>query len=149
MRYPVFLAFTFSILLSMPGQARDTRHLLPLSEALSSADFKEKLDPDIRLYFGDAPHPQPEKRLGEFVSNRKTNSVGKSDQEACRWVLLSALLSLQKRAAAEGGNAVVNIRSYYKKKTFSSDTEYECHAGAVVAGVALKGEVVRLHSSTL
>ena len=145
MRHTAFYVLILStILLSMPSEARNTRHLLSVSEAMASRVFQERLDPAVRFYFGDSPHPEPETRLGEFVANKKTNAVGKSDQEACRWVLLSALLSLQERAIAEGGNAVVNIRSYYRKNTFSSDTEYECRAGAVIAGVALKGDVVRI-----
>ncbi|MCK9467785.1 MAG: excinuclease ATPase subunit [Porticoccaceae bacterium] len=144
MHLKLALVFALVALFSLPGHARDTKHLLSIDEAMSSADFQERLDPNVRLYFGDTPHPQPLQRRGEYVSNKKTNAVGKSDRRACEWVLLSALLSLQERAVAEGGNAVVNIRSYYKKNTFSSTTEYECHTGAVIAGVALKGEVVKL-----
>ena len=55
--------------------------------------------------------------------------------------MLSALISLRDRAEDMGGNAVTKIVSYYKKDTFSSETEYECHAGGFVAGVALKGTV--------
>ena len=44
----------------------------------------------------------------------------------------------------EGGNAVINIKSYYKKNEVSSAGEYECGAGAMVSGVAFKGEVVKL-----
>ena len=54
------------------------------------------------------------------------------------------MMSLQRRAVAEGGNAVINIRSYYYKKNFSSATEFECGAGAVVAGVTMIGDVVQL-----
>jgi uncharacterized protein YbjQ (UPF0145 family) len=54
------------------------------------------------------------------------------------------MISLQDRAIAEGGNAVVNIRSFYKKRDFTSATEFECGAGAMVAGVALVGDVVKL-----
>lgn len=32
-----------------------------------------------------------------------------------------------------GGNAVVNIVSYYKKNTTASTTDYVCHAGNFVA----------------
>jgi len=143
-RLKLSLVLALMVLFSLPGHARDTKHLLSIEEAMSSPDFQERLDPNVRLYFGDTPHPQPLQRRGEYVSNKKTNAVGKSDHRACEWVMLSALLSLQQRAVAEGGNAVVNIRSYYKKNTFSSSSEYECHAGAVMAGVALKGEVVKL-----
>ena len=54
------------------------------------------------------------------------------------------VLSLQEQSKKEGGNAVINIASYYKKNTVSSEKEYECHAGAVIAGVALIGDVVTL-----
>ncbi|GAC13123.1 hypothetical protein [Aliiglaciecola lipolytica] len=124
--------------------ARDTKHMYSIQEALESADFKSRLYPDIALYFGEQPHPKVVKSLGSYPTNKKTNAFNKSDIEACQWVLLSALLTLQERAQKEGGNAVVNINSYYKKNTFSSETEYECHAGAFVAGVALMGEVVTL-----
>jgi hypothetical protein len=59
-------------------------------------------------------------------------------------VFLTVVLALRDRAVSEGGDAVVNIKSYYKKNEVVSDSEYECHAGAFVAGVALKGTVVKL-----
>jgi uncharacterized protein YbjQ (UPF0145 family) len=58
--------------------------------------------------------------------------------------MLSALIQLQERARREGGNAVINIKSYYKKQTFSSESQFECHAGNIMAGVALKGDIVKL-----
>jgi hypothetical protein len=54
------------------------------------------------------------------------------------------MLSFQDRIAKEGGNAVVNIRSYYKKNEISSSTEFECGAGAIMAGVTFLGDVVTL-----
>lgn len=84
------------------------------------------------------------KTLGEYTANRKTNAVNKSDQTACEWAFLSALLSLRDRAIEQGGDAVINIRSYYKKDEVTSNSEYECHAGAIIAGVALRGTVVKL-----
>lgn len=133
-----------SLMISGPALSRDTKHLLSIEEAMASADFQERLDPDIGFYFGDQPHPQVKDNKGNFVSNKKTNAFNKSDEEACKWVLLSALLSFQDRVRAEGGNAVINLESYYKKNTYRSDTQYECHAGAIIAGVALRGDVVTL-----
>ena len=133
-----------SLLVTTSVQARDTKHMMPIKDAMSSADFTEKLNAGVKFYFGDQPHGPVVKRFGEFVSNKKTNAFGKSDDRACQWVLLSALLSLQDRALAEGGNAVINIKSYYKKNEVSSNTEYECHAGGIMAGVTLKGTVVKL-----
>lgn len=133
-----------TLALSNQAFARDTKHLFSIEEAMQSADFKEKLDPTIRFIFGSQKTSEVIEHKGNFVSNKKTNAFNKTDQEACEWVLLSALLSFQDRVRAEGGNAVINIESYYKKNAYSSTSEYECHAGAIIAGVALKGDVVKL-----
>lgn len=68
----------------------------------------------------------------------------KSDEAACQRAFLSALLSFQQRAQKEGDNAIVEIESNYKKESFSSETQCERHAGAVIAGTALRGKVVRV-----
>jgi hypothetical protein len=133
-----------TLALSNQAFARDTKHLFSIEEAMQSADFKEKLDPTIRFIFGSQKTSEVIEHKGNFVSNKKTNAFNKTDQEACEWVLLSALLSFQDRVRAEGGNAVINIESFYKKNAYSSTSEYECHAGAIIAGVALKGDVVKL-----
>lgn len=126
------------------AQARDSDYKLKIDEVLQRDDFKNKLGNDVRFYFGDAKTPAVGQTLGEFVTNKKTNSVGKPDEEACRWAMLSALIELRERAQKEGGNAVIKIVSYYKKETFSSTTEFDCHAGGFIAGVALKGTVAKL-----
>ena len=41
------------------------------------------------------------------------------------------------------GQSVSNIVSFYKRKTYSSTTQYECHAGHSISGVALKGDLVK------
>jgi hypothetical protein len=124
------------------SQARDDEAMRPFSDILEN--HQDKLDSNVALYFGKQPYPAVERKLGEYPSNKKTNGFNKSDSEACQWAALSALLSLQERAVREGGDAVVNIRSYYKKNEVSSKTDYECHNGAFVTGVALIGEVVKL-----
>jgi hypothetical protein len=58
--------------------------------------------------------------------------------------MLSALIQFRDRATSEGGNAVVNLQSYYDKNEIPDKSEYECHAGGVVAGVALKGTVAKI-----
>ncbi|WP_163834910.1 excinuclease ATPase subunit [Spartinivicinus ruber] len=135
---------TFSILSISNVEARDTRVMYSIQEALSKPAAKEKLLSNVPLYFGNQPTPRVLNTLGEYMSNKKTNAFNKSDKEACQWVILSALISLQERALKEGGNAVVNIKSYYKKNEISSTSEFECGAGALIAGVTLKGTVVKL-----
>ena len=126
------------------GHARDTRLRISIEEAMTTPDAESKLNAGIRFFFGDQEHPEIERQLGTYTSNKKTNAFGKSDQKACKWAFLSAMITFQERAIAEGGNAVVNIRSNYKQSDFSSTTEFECGAGAVMAGVTLVGEVVKL-----
>jgi uncharacterized protein YbjQ (UPF0145 family) len=82
--------------------------------------------------------------MGSGVSNRKTNAANKSDEEACRWAALSVLKEFQESAKKRGANAVVDIVSYYKKNEFKSASNYECYAGAFVAGVALKGTYAKV-----
>jgi uncharacterized protein YbjQ (UPF0145 family) len=111
---------------------------------MTTEDAKVTLDVGVRFFFGDQKHTEIVTRIGTYTANKKTNAFNKSDQEACKWAFLSAMISLQDRAIAEGGNAVVNIQSFYKKREFTSATEFECGAGAMVAGVTLVGDVVKL-----
>jgi len=139
--YVFVLAAMFSCSVSY---ARDTRHQISLEEAMSSADAQAALTGEVQFFFGDQEHPEIESQIGTYTSNKKTNAFGKSDREACKWAFLSAMISLQQRAIAEGGNAVVNIRSNYRRNAFSSATEFECGAGAIMAGVTMVGDVVVL-----
>jgi len=127
-----------------PSSARDTKYILPIAGALETQDAKQKLDGSIKFFFGSQETPKIQTKLGTDVTNLKTNAVGKSDEKACNWVFLSAMIQLEKRAKQLGANAVVNIVSYYQKNVVSSATEFECHAGAVIAGVALKGDFVKV-----
>lgn len=129
---------------STTALARDDRNMYPLEDALNTEAAKEKLDPEMKLYFGNQKHAKVEKRFGEWGTNKKTNAFGKSDKQACDWVFLSAVLELQERARKEGGNAVINIKSNYKNASTSSATEYMCGNGTIMAGVALKADVVKL-----
>jgi uncharacterized protein YbjQ (UPF0145 family) len=117
--------------------------MFPISDALSTAAAQNRLQ-GIDFYFGDQKHPQVLEDLGEFSTNKKTNAFAKSDKKACEWVFLSALLQLQERARNLNANAVINIKSNYKYREFASETEFECGAGHIMAGVALKGRIVKL-----
>jgi uncharacterized protein YbjQ (UPF0145 family) len=128
-----------------PAAARDDKGMYPIKAALEKGkSFKDKVESDIPLYFGKQRTPAVDKRMGEWTSNKKTNAFGKTDQEACEVAFISAAIALQQRARREGGNAVINIRSVYKNDDVESEREYLCGAGAVMAGVALKGTVVTL-----
>ncbi|TCS35545.1 hypothetical protein EDC30_11013 [Paucimonas lemoignei] len=124
--------------------ARDTKHLLPIETAMAVADSKDKLEGNVKFYFGNQKSPKVLAKLGSDSTSKKTNAFGKSDETACNWAFLSALVQLEKRAIQLGANAVVNVVSNYQHNVYSSPTEFECHAGGIMAGVALKGDFVKI-----
>lgn len=145
MKQAALFVFLLALLFSAStGDARNTVHQLSIEDALAQGEKKGVLIEGIRLYFGDAATPAVENSHGQFTANRKTNAFNKSDEEACNWVFLTAIKSLQERAQRQGGNAVINIYSYYYKNEFVSETEFECGAGAMIAGVTMIGDVVTL-----
>ena len=132
------------LVFSSSAFARDTRVEQPLADLLSSQEARDVgIDGSVRFYLAGQTVAVQE-RLGEDVSNRKTNAANKSDEEACRWVALSTLRALQDGAKTRGANAVVDIVSFYKSNEFRSATNYECYAGAILAGVALKGTYAKV-----
>ncbi|WP_417067192.1 hypothetical protein [Niveibacterium terrae] len=143
MKYRLMVALLTS-LFALGAQARDTELHLSIDEAMASTDAKAKLDSGVKFFFANQKTPAIEKSFGEDSTNKKTNAFGKSDEEACRWAFLSAMIQLQNRARQLGADAVVDIESFYKRDAEKSATDYECHAGAVLAGVALKGRFVKL-----
>jgi hypothetical protein len=145
MRMKTMLTVMFGTILVISAvQARDTHLKLPLKDAMATADYQAKADPNIKLYFGAQEHPKPAQSFGTIKTNKKTNFFNKSDKEGCEWVFISAIVALQDAAKQRGGNAVINIKSNYKNVEFVSETEYECGAGAVTGGVAFIGEIVKL-----
>jgi len=144
MRRFALIAATAVLAVASTAQARDTRVEQSLRELVSSQAARDAgIDGSVRFYLaGEKVNVQ--QRLGEDVTNKKTNAANKSDEEACRWVALSALRALQDGAKSRNANAVVDIVSYYKKNEFKSTTNYECYAGTLMAGVALKGTYAKV-----
>lgn len=133
-----------ALMVSGNAYARNDQEMFSLEDALNTPAAKEKLNPAIKLYFGNQKHPKVVKELGEWKTNKKTNGFNKTDKEACEWVFLTAALELQERVLKEGGDAVINIMSNYKNVERSSETQYMCGNGTFTTGVALKGTVVNL-----
>ncbi|MFI8572384.1 excinuclease ATPase subunit [Stenotrophomonas bentonitica] len=144
MRRFALIAATALLALASTAQARETRVEQSLHELVNSAEARNVgIDGSVKFYLAGEKVSVVE-RLGEDVTNKKTNAANKSDAEACRWVALSALRALQDGAKSRGANAVVDIVSYYKKNEFKSTANYECYAGAILAGVALKGTYAKV-----
>lgn len=146
-RFPMMLVAVAVLLTpaAIPtAQAADDLVMITVSEAMATPDYQQALDGSVKFYFGNSPHPPVAQTYGERVTNRKTNGFAKTAGDACRWVLLSALIALQDEAKSLGGNAVINIESYFKRRAVSNDTQAECYKGFFIASVALKGDIVKL-----
>ncbi|MGH8456750.1 MAG: excinuclease ATPase subunit [Stenotrophobium sp.] len=139
------LALAIGVALASPisSYASDDVKQMNIADAMNSAD-KDKLDDSVKFYWGNQSHPGVSKKYGEFTSNKKTSFFGKSAEAGCERAFLSAMIALHDRATREGGNAVINLHSVYKGHDFVSDTQYECGAGHIMGGVAIRGEVVRI-----
>lgn len=144
MNRTILFALCLSLLFAAnDAPARDTIHKLSIADFLADPQNTSRLE-GVSFYFGNQPHPKVIEDLGESRTNKKTNAFNKSDEAACEWVMLSAMLSLHQHAQTIGANAVINIKSNYKNNVESSETEYTCGAGALMAGVALIGTFVTI-----
>ena len=142
MKSPFIVALvSLSALLPTLSQARDTVHMLPFDAVVKTMTDEHKLDGSVKFYLaGNTPSAKKVIQAG-LVSNKKTNAFNKSDEEACNWALESALLSFQDSAKKVGATSVINIVSFYKSNEHFDPHNYECHAGALMAGTALKGDL--------
>ncbi|NIE76066.1 excinuclease [Pantoea sp. Tr-811] len=147
MRLKTLTAATALLLAALPGisQARDTALYLPFDKVVQQMLAEKKLDGSVKFYLaGVQPRGKVKVISPNAVTNKKTNAFNKSDEVACEWALQSALLTMQDAAKKVSANAVTNIASYYKKNERKDAATYECHAGAVIAGVAIKGDLARV-----
>jgi hypothetical protein len=126
------------------AQARDTIVDIALADVLAMPEAQGKLDGTVKFYLAGQETPKILSKLGDGVSNKKTNGVNKSDEFGCKWAALSALITFQESAKSKGANAVVDLVSYYKKNETKSSTTIQCHAGVFVVGVALKGNYAKI-----
>src|SRR5262245_12840319 len=102
-----------------PAHARDTKHILPIAAAMAHKDADEKREGSVKFFFGKQDSPRVGTKLGPDVPNCRENAFAKSDEKACNWAFLSAMIALERRAKQLGANAVVNIVSYYQKVEMS------------------------------
>lgn len=129
---------------AIPGvsQARDTTLFPSFEAAVQEATNAGRLDGSVKFYLAGNPTRASIVKAG-VTTSQKTNAFGKSDEAACSWALQSALIRFQNAAKAAGATAVVNIASNYKNIERKDPKTYECHAGAIMAGVALKGDLAK------
>lgn len=140
----VISAALFCAVAWTPAIAADDIIQLDIAKAMATPDALAELDGSVKFYFGTQSHPAIAKHLGEAITNKKANGFGRNSTRGCDRAFLNGLIQMQQRAKDLGGNAVVNLNSYYKKQEVVSTTTVECHSGLLMDGVALKGEIVKL-----
>ena len=96
-----------ALMAASQAQARNDVLTLPLEEVVRMGMEQGKLDGSVKFYLSGAATPKVSARLGEDISNKKTNGVGKDDAYGCKWAALSALIAFQESAKQNGANAVV------------------------------------------
>src|SRR5437764_968583 len=113
----VGLVSLVALAIALSAAARDDRLKLPVDAALAKGqNYKEKIDPQVKLYFGKQPRVKVAKTIGEWTSNKRTNAFNKKDQEACDIAFISAAGSIRDRAKRAGATAVTTIASAYKSE---------------------------------
>ncbi|MCK9237289.1 MAG: excinuclease [Thiopseudomonas sp.] len=139
----ILAVFVAGLCLPIVSQARDTTHYLNFNEVVQEAVAAGRLDGSVKFYLDSQPNGAKVVSKG-LTTSKKTNAFNKSDQAACSWALQSALIQFQTAAQNAGANAVVNLVSNYKHNVYKSRENYECHAGGIMAGVALKGDLAKV-----
>jgi uncharacterized protein YbjQ (UPF0145 family) len=143
-RRPLLVVATALLFAAPAAIARDNAMHLPLAEVIAQGRASGELDGSVEFYLQGAKTPAVQQALGAASVNRKTNAFNKGDEEACQWVTLGALQALQQAAKRRGANAVIGMVSNYKNRPWTHASQYECHAGGIMAGVAFKGTYARV-----
>lgn len=126
-------------------QAKDEQMMMPIEAAFAQTGTRANVDGSVKYFFGKQKPPgKILQKLGSDTTSQKSNAFGKENSVSCNTAFLSGMISFQKRAQELGANAVINIVSNYKHVEMSSETEYECHVGAIMSGAAFKGDFVKI-----
>lgn len=119
-------------------------HLESARPATRLTTASGKLDGSVKFYLAGNTPKGAEVIRRDVTTSKKTNAFNKTDEAACSWALQSALIGMQKAAKAAGANAVVDVASNCQHVEYKDSQKYECHAGALMAGVALKGNLAKV-----
>ncbi|MEO9080010.1 MAG: excinuclease [Rhodanobacter sp.] len=141
------LTLAMVVLVSAPCISFAAEKVVNLSfqDTVATATKSGKLDGSVKFYLaGNHPSGKVTVVNDNVTTSKKTNAFSKSSQESCDWALQSALITLQGAAKQAGANAVVDIQSNYNNQPHSDPTNYECHKGFLMSGVALKGKLAKV-----
>ena len=157
MHFKTLAAATAILLCALPAvsQARDSALYLPFEQVVNEAISSGKIDGSVKFYLaGEALPTQVHKLKAVSSSRRADDNEDKSAEDTCYWALQSTLATLQSKAKKAGANAVINIAGINKRDLSQDTGKYQCSDDeeipglealkAVVSGVALRGDLVRV-----
>ncbi|AMP17355.1 hypothetical protein [Collimonas pratensis] len=145
---PAFVCLLASALAPTLAQARNTKLMLPVSEAVSQRAVQQALGSDLSIIFGsvvpDGTTLMSQEIFARGEARPNYQSKVTDDVVVCKMALQNALLDLIKQARNSGANAVVGIVSFYDHLVeMNSTTQYECHAGMTRGVVDLKAKLAK------
>ena len=130
--------------ISSSALARDTSLNVDLRQALDTQEFKTALGDDVAFFLRADKPAAIENRSAPFFINSSTGR-GMPDEKTCLNMTLRALVAMRNRARQEGGNAIVDLVSFYQEHETGDGSMIDCHAGSYVrARVTLKGSVAHI-----
>jgi hypothetical protein len=137
------IIFTSFLLTSLSAHARNEYKEFSIADLKALESYQNRVGNEVKFYFGATSQVKIRKKFGEWPSLKKTNAFNKTDEFACQWAMMSALISLKKRALREGGNAVfIQTNNDHRAKT--NPKMFECEVGNIIASVAVIGKVVKI-----
>jgi len=130
---------------SSPAAWADDVLIMDPQKALSSDEFKRAMGNDVTFYFTGAATPAVKTNMEEFLVDRVTRRSSGPPETNCRRVLLAAFRDFQAHARKKGGNAVVNMLSFYRNHYAADSTMVECHiTSEVKARIVLRGNIAQI-----
>ncbi|PLX78466.1 MAG: hypothetical protein C0616_14330 [Desulfuromonas sp.] len=136
--------FVMTAITATIASAADNWLYMSVKDALQSDLAKDKLDSGISFFMKGQSHPRASDETREFTANKRARKFGRSQEEACQYAFVSALIAFQQRADKEGRNAAIDLYSITKDKKFESSDQYSCLVGGMVANVAIRGKVANI-----
>jgi hypothetical protein len=123
------------------GLTKDSDRVLdlPIAPALEDKNLASVLPEGVKYFFADQPSGA-EKELEAINSHRKSPVMYLGPEKSCRRAFISALVALGEAAKAQGGNAVIDIRTNYNTTVLASRDRFRCGVGMRLVGVGMTGK---------
>ena len=128
---------------TQPAVARDDVYSLKIQDVLDSPEFEARVGKSFFFAFADRQGPA-DAPIEEYVAEAREHYRNRPEEPTCRDTFILGFSQLKMRAQRKGGDAVIGIVGYFKRKAFSSTTQFQCHAGEPGVYVTLRGKIVKL-----